>query len=296
MFGYVRPFLPELLVKDHEFYRATYCGVCRAMRRRTGLLSAIGLSYDSVFLALARMVYEDGSAVSAERRRCIAHPLKKRCMLCENPALLYTARAFAVLTYEKLLDDLRDERPPRRLLIRLALPIFRRARRKADLPALSAFIREKLAAIEALERERVPSVDAPAALFGELLGEVFACGKSGDAALVLRECGEGLGRFIYAADAAEDYERDRRSGSYNPYVLLYGGKPLTRENKDSIRCALLLGCERVGRAVDLMPTEDRATLGRLIRNIIGPGLIRRVSFLERETPDGRGRKKEKIVL
>ena len=37
MFGYVKPVVGELLVKEHEFYKATYCGICRAMKKHTGL-------------------------------------------------------------------------------------------------------------------------------------------------------------------------------------------------------------------------------------------------------------------
>ena len=54
MFGYVRPYTPELLVKDNELYRATYCGLCRTMGKTTGKLSKLALSYDFVFLALLR--------------------------------------------------------------------------------------------------------------------------------------------------------------------------------------------------------------------------------------------------
>jgi len=106
MFGYVKPVTSELLVKDYEFYKATYCGVCRAMKKHTGALSNVTLSYDSVLLALVRMLYIPDVDISAKRARCIAHPLKKRCMLTENSAVEYTARAFAVLTYHKLLDDI----------------------------------------------------------------------------------------------------------------------------------------------------------------------------------------------
>ena len=72
MFGYVKPVTAELLVKDYEFYRATYCGVCRAMKKHTGALSNVTLSYDSVLLALVRMLYVPDSDISAKMRRCIA--------------------------------------------------------------------------------------------------------------------------------------------------------------------------------------------------------------------------------
>ena len=51
MFGYVKPVADELLVREHEFYRAAYCGICRAMKKHTGCLSNVTLSYDSVLLA-----------------------------------------------------------------------------------------------------------------------------------------------------------------------------------------------------------------------------------------------------
>ena len=103
MFGYVKPVHSELLVKEHEFYKATYCGICRAMKKHTGFFSNVALTYDSVFLALVRMLFVPDSDIGAERRRCVAHPLKKKGMLRENEALVYTAKAFAILTYHKLL-------------------------------------------------------------------------------------------------------------------------------------------------------------------------------------------------
>ena len=57
MFGYVKPVHSELLVKEHEFYKATYCGICRAMKKHTGFFSNVAITYDSVFLALIRMVF-----------------------------------------------------------------------------------------------------------------------------------------------------------------------------------------------------------------------------------------------
>ena len=109
MFGYVKPVVSEMLVREHEFYKATYCGICRAMKNHTGVLSNVTLSYDSVFLALIRMLYIPDEEFKAEKKRCIAHPAKKRPMLKENSAIEYTAKAFAVLTYFKIKDDLADE-------------------------------------------------------------------------------------------------------------------------------------------------------------------------------------------
>ena len=293
MFGYVKPLLGEMLVREHEFYKATYCGICRAMKKHTGGLSSVTLSYDSVFLALIRMLYIPDGDFAAEKRRCIAHPMKKRPMLKENAALEYTARAFAALTYYKLKDDLSDESGLKRLGVAAARPIVAVANSKASLDDLSAIVADRLDRITLLEREGCKSVDAPAALFGELLGEIFAYGLPESDRLVPYEVGYHLGKFIYAADAADDYDEDVKSGSYNPFVLLYGGMPLTPENKQSIKVGLILECKRLEAAVNLLPFGSRKTIENIINNIIYLGLAERIKFLDGEENKDKKRK-EKI--
>ena len=285
MFGYVKPVVADLLVREHEFYKATYCGICRSMKKHTGTFSNVTLSYDSVFLALVRMAYIPDLECRTELRRCIAHPAKRRPMLEENEATEYTARAFAILTHYKLLDDISDEKLVKRAAVSLARPITSHAVSLADLSDLEAIVADRLARITELEEAKCPSIDEPAELFGQLLGEIFSYGYEGEARLVSYECGLHLGKFIYAADAAEDYDKDARSGSYNPYVVQYGGAPLTDENKQSIKTGLILECSRIEAAVNLMPFDGKATIENIIKNVIYLGLIKRIDFL-----DGRNKK------
>ena len=282
MFGYVKPENSELLVREYEFYRATYCGICRAMKKHTGALSNISLSYDSVLLALVRMCFVERGKIKAEKRRCAAHPVRARGMLMENEAIEYTARAFALLTYYKLCDDIADERFLRRAAVSLVKPVSAAAKRRADMSQLSDLMKEKLDKITEYERARVASVDIPAAAFGELLGEVFAYGLSENNRKIYYTFGYHLGKFIYAADAAEDYEKDFKRGSYNPYVLTYGTPTLTDENKSTVKCALLLECRGIEGAFNLMPFGNRLTVENIVRNIIYLGLPKRLSFLGTE--------------
>ena len=280
MFGYVKPYSLELRVKEYDFYRSTYCGICRAMKHHTGLLSNVTLSYDSVFLALVRMLYIPKEQIGAEKKNCITHPIKKKVMLKENDALIYTAKAFSVLTYYKLKDDLMDEGISKRILANTVRPIASHAVAVSAIPELEAVAKEKLSKINELEREGVASVDLPGHLFGELLGEIFAYGLDGADRIVTYQCGSALGRFIYAADAAEDYYKDRDSGGYNPYVISYEGKDLTPENRATIKCALIHECKNIERAIDLMPFERKATIENILKNIIYLGLPKRISFLD----------------
>ncbi len=289
MFGYVKPDVSELLVKEHEFYKATYCGICRAMKKHTGVLSNLTLSYDSVVLALVRMNSVPDSEIGARMRRCGAHPMKKRCMLNENEALHFTAKAFAILTYYKLKDDKQDrDRFLKRMLASAASPIMNHARKKTNEPTVERLIAEKLTAINDLEKEKCPSVDEPARLFGELLGGLFAYGYEGAVRTVNYQFGFSLGKFIYAADAAEDYDADAKSGAYNPFVLAYGGAPLTFENRQTIKLGLILECKNLEGAVNLMEFGNRATIEGLIKNIIFLGLTKRIEFLDKEDDKKEG--------
>ena len=282
MFGYVKPDIKDLLVKEHEFYKSTYCGICRSMKKHTGGLSIATITYDSVFLALVRMAYIPDSELGSSMRRCIAHPMKKRCMLTDNSAIEYTARAFAILSYYKMKDDLSDEGLAKRMLVSATRPILSHAKKKADLTALADIVRDRLEKITVIEKERRPSIDEPAELFGELLGEIFAYGLEGSDRLVTYECGFHLGKFILLADAIDDYASDLKSGKYNPYVIAYDGAKLTRENKQNVKTALLIECKKLESAINLIPFGNKITIENIVRNIIYLGLTKRIEFLDKD--------------
>lgn len=282
MFGYVKPDIKELLVKEHEFYKSTYCGICRSMKKHTGSLSPITITYDSVFLALVRMAYIPDSELGSSMKRCIAHPAKKKCMLTDNSAIEYTARAFAILSYYKMKDDLADEGAMKRIIVNLTRPVLASAKKKADLTDLAEIVRDRLEKISLIESERRPSIDEPAELFGELLGEIFAYGLSGNDRLVTYECGFRLGKFILLADAIDDYESDRKSGKYNPFVISYGGAELTRENKQNVKTTLLIECKKLENAINLIPFGNKITIENIVRNIIYLGLTKRIEFLDKD--------------
>ena len=172
----------------------------------------------------------------------------------------------------------------------MAKPIMSSADHKAAIPELSHLIEKKLSEISEMENARCISIDKPASIFGELLGEVFAWDLDEKERLVPYTLGYHLGKFIYCADAAEDYERDARSVSYNPYVLSYCGKPMTAENKATIKCALIHECRGIESAVNLLPFGTRSTIENIIKNVIYLGLPERIKFLDDE-PDKNSKQK-----
>ena len=83
MFGYVRPVRPELKCRDFDLYRATYCGLCRCLRRRFGLIAPMLLNFDFTFLAL--LLWQPEEMFSPCRGRCHANLLVKKPMCPDSP-------------------------------------------------------------------------------------------------------------------------------------------------------------------------------------------------------------------
>ena len=274
MFGYVRTHTPEMKVSEYEYYRAAYCGLCRSMGKCTGQCSRMTLSYDFAFLALVRLALS-GEKAEIKKRRCIAHPLRKRAMMERNPELDFCAYAAALLTYHKLADDITDERGAKRALARMTRPIARSMRKKAKkrggLKTLDEHISSCLARLSEFEKSKVASVDEPAHIFGELLSEIVAEGFDGAEQKIAKSIGYHVGKWIYITDALDDLGDDIKKKRYNPFILLYGGE-LDEERQALVRAALKNElCDAEG-AFDLIDFGDNRMLENIICNIIYLGM------------------------
>ena len=102
MFGYVRTDRAELKVREDNYYRGAYCGLCRAMGSCTGQCSRMALNYDFVFLALIRLSLNE-TEVSFAQKRCLVHPLTRRNVMLRNAELDYAAAAAAILSLLRLI-------------------------------------------------------------------------------------------------------------------------------------------------------------------------------------------------
>ena len=218
MFGYIRPMECELKVREQSEYRAYYCGLCKQIGARYGLLARMLLNYDCAFLAAFL------SAMQAEtpfcNKRCHLRPLrKKQPMACQSPALAYAADVNVLLSWYAALDQWRDSRNIGALLLKL---LFNPSRRRAEAlnPALAAEINRSLKRLGELEASNAACTDEPSDAFGELMRQVILHAPGLDEA-TLRCCGwmfYNLGRWVYLADAWDDRQKDRKRGEYNPFL------------------------------------------------------------------------------
>ncbi|MDR1734797.1 MAG: DUF5685 family protein [Oscillospiraceae bacterium] len=212
MFGYVQIHKPELRCREYEQYRGVYCSLCRVLGWRYTPVARLFLNYDAAFYALLSL------SVSAQcpqfkQTVCTVNPLK-RCMKCASPVFAKAADLLMLMAYHKWRDALTDEPWYLKALICLLWPFMALAYRKAvrKEPAMAAVLRKTMAAQRLTEQENA-SPDAAAHPSAYALGELFA-GIHPE----LRHLGYLLGRWVYLTDAAEDVQKDKKYGRFNPFL------------------------------------------------------------------------------
>lgn len=224
MFGYIKPFRPELRLREDEEYKAVYCGLCKELGRSFGLFARMTLSYDFAFMAMFFMALDEDICPSYEKCSCIAHPFKKRCRCCENRAVSLSAKAAMILTYYKLKDDLADKGFFKKIAAAFLMPFASSARKKALAFGNEAKFIDNAAAKmmeeqQKLEKENCGISDMAAEPTAKFLEELISLGGNGKNEPVLRRFGYLLGRYIYLCDAIDDLESDRKNKNYNPFLL-----------------------------------------------------------------------------
>lgn len=219
MFGYLQVQKSELLVREYEAYKAVYCGLCKQMGKDYSFLTRLSLSYDCTFYAMLLMsVYK--SCLGFESGRCRFNPLKK-CGFsrCEDDSLS-KASAFSVISvYYKLIDDINDSKFFKRILVYLIKPFFGHWHKKAakKYPELEACVAQMMRDQAKAELENA-GVDASAHPTAQMLSNVLRLeAKTETERRVLSEFGYHIGRWIYLIDAADDYEKDKKNGVFNPF-------------------------------------------------------------------------------
>ena len=232
MFGYVRYDIADLRVKDLMLYKALYCGLCKGIAKSCGQMARIGLSYDVTFLS-ALLHNMTGTDVTIEQKNCFEHAIKKRPIAKVDPLTRELGALNTVLVYFKLGDDVRDkERGKGRILW------FKKgySRAKKEYPELleivTAYMQEQT---EAEKRASSPEIAAdPSARMMVNLSRHFLGEKASESS---DELFYALGKWVYLIDALDDYDKDKKRGSFNPFVTEYGAESkqkLLEEHKEEI--------------------------------------------------------------
>ncbi len=221
MFGFVVANLDKLSREQREYYRACYCGLCKALGAQHGAVCRATLTYDMTFLILLLSSLDD-EETRLDTFRCAVHPLKTHpCFTSRFTA--YAADMNVILAYRQKMDDWQDDR--KFAALSQARLIGRNAQRiSRNYPRQSTAIDSALRDLSRMEKDGVTVPDMPANVFGQLLGEIFVYEDNSPKEQELRAFGYALGRFIYLMDAALDFRQDIIHERYNPLIAVPSGE------------------------------------------------------------------------
>ena len=258
MFGFVRPYAADLSEEEKKRYRAVYCGLCRALNEKYGLAGRMGLNYDMTFLVLLlSSLYEPGE--QSRETVCPPHPVKKHLEITTEYTD-YAADMTVAMTYYKALDDWQDEK---KASGKLYSDLLKRHYEdvKKRWPQQCGCIEKCLDALHELEKDENAQPEGAADLSGRMLSSLFALKQDFFQGQMAR-FGYFLGKFIYMMDAAVDYEKDRKKGSFNPLP----GMELTPETAGELLR------QPLGQAAEVFEGLPLVQDVHLMRNILYSGV------------------------
>ena len=223
VFGYIKPYKPEMKLIEFDTYKAVYCGLCKQLGKAFGPFSRLTLSYDFAFLSLLSLGVSD-KFPGFRRQCCAANPFKKKPCLCSCDDSQFAASAAMTMLYYKVWDNYYDSGFGGKVKSLLALPFVANARKRAKkyFPEMDEIIGRSMEKQRQVERETV-SIDAAAEPTARALAELTGLIPAEEAdRKVLYRVGYLVGRWVYLIDALDDLEDDLKTGGFNPYLKKFG--------------------------------------------------------------------------
>lgn len=221
MFGYLQIQKDELKVKEYEAYKSVYCGLCKQLGKDYGFMTRLILSYDCTFYAILLMSLKR-SCTGFSDGRCKFNPLKK-CKFadCKDNAYSKASALSVISAYYKVVDDIDDSGFFKRIALKIAKPFFGRRQKKAArrFPEIENIVSVMMKKQKAAENDELVTIDKAANPTAKMISDLAALEGGNDLQKrVLSEFGYQIGRWVYLIDAADDYEKDKKSGSFNPFI------------------------------------------------------------------------------
>ncbi len=269
MFGYVRAYKPDMTFSQYDIYKGIYCSLCKVIGKNYGLLARMTLSYDFVFFALVRMSVEE-DCLGFKKSHCTFNPAKK-CMQCNlnNNDLEYTADISMLMVYYKYLDNRDDSSLFKRILLKMVSPYFKRIRRIAlkRINDADKILKEMYNLQSYVEKKQLVSLDEACHPSADALGKLLQLNKSVDG---LYDFGYLIGRWVYLIDAVDDYDKDKKSGNFNPFLSC--DDFCYQKASESLNLT-------VGQAINVLKKIQVKRFEKIINNILYDGLHSSMKFV-----------------
>ena len=118
-----------------------------------------------------------------------------------------------------MLDNIEDEKGIKKFAYKILSVLLKSSHNKAakDYPLIEKAVKNYITEQQTVEKSGCHDIDAAAQPTSDVLSYLFSlCSENDNDKRALSRLGYCLGRFIYIADAIDDYEKDIKKGRFNP--------------------------------------------------------------------------------
>lgn len=280
MNGRMRPYLPELTIRDYNTYQWYLRGVRRQLAATYGYYSCFRLRYNGVLFAILADSLAGRTATCKKMR--MPGTLIWKNMMCQTQGIRLAAQVEVLLGWHRLQDAQWEDLPLYKKIRRVKDTIFLRAayeKAAAENPALERiFVQERDQAnvqmilnSENYTIAAEPKSNLYGALYSVLATDDPSQRKS------MRYIGCCIGRVAYLMDKADSFLRDKLRGRYN--VFLVNGITTKESAVENARRQSLAISNDLVRAYNLLDIKLNQTL---LDNIMILGLRHAVDPLDQE--------------
>ena len=222
MKGRMRPYLPELTIRDYNTYMRYLRGVRRQLYTVYGLYACHLLRANGVLFAILSDSLA-GRTPTCQRQR-VPGTLCWRNMMCQTQGIRLAAQVEVLLGWHNLQDRKYSElRPAKRLRRAIDRLLLHHAYERAveENPALERlFVQERDHAVVQMNlnaKNYALAAEPMSNIYGALYSTLATDDPSQRKSM--RYIGSSIGRIFYLLDKAERFEADRRNGRYNVFVV-----------------------------------------------------------------------------
>ena len=278
MNGRMRPYLPEMTIRDYNIYLRYLRGVRRQLYEKYGFYACHLLRTNGVLFA----IFSDslaGREATCQRKR-VPGTLMWRRLMCQTQGIRLAAQVEVLLGWHSLQDRKYSELDlPRKVQRAVDRLFLRRSYERAvqQNPALERlFCQERAQAVVQLHLS-ARTYTLAAEPMSNVYGALYSTRATSDADQRQRmwAIGSGIGRIFYLQDKAERFETDRRRKRYNVFVANeLNGQAAAVENARRQALAAANDLMRVYRMLDIKLNRS------LLDNIMLLGLHHAVDPLE----------------
>ncbi|MDE7401438.1 MAG: hypothetical protein K2N17_05235, partial [Clostridia bacterium] len=211
---------PYLFKKDETLYKAIYCGMCKSIGEGCGSFSKSALTYDMAFMS-ALLHNIANCDVKIEKRRCGLHLIKRRFMAKPDNISVLLGCVNTALAYYKLLDDKTDG-DRKGAFAFMYKRGFRRTLKRH--PQVGEIIKKHMQEQRGLEKAGCTIIDQACEPTAFMIKELSTYALGEYATPATEALCYDIGKWVYLADALDDYDKDVKKGRYNVLHNAFGCK------------------------------------------------------------------------